>query len=429
MSPPSPSATNGTVVPTSRSVGVGHSSSPKRTKEGEGHPRASGGGTGYGGVSSCAQSNSTNCRGGGGGGGGRGGVSMTTRGVSPPASKEVLNQFMGEWEQLEQEDISSADYYFNSYAHFGIHEEMLKDTIRTGSYERSILSNSHLFEDKVVLDVGSGTGILCLFAAKAGARRVYGIECSEIIHMARKIAETNGYSDRITFIQGKAEEVELPEEKVDILLSEWMGYCLLYESMLDTVLFSRDKWLRPGGLIFPDRAHLYIAAIEDAEYKEEKVGYWHNVYGFNFSCVKKSVIEDPIVDTVDESAVATTSCCVLDLDLNTCTADSLDFVSYYRIKLKRKDFLHAFICWFDITFSACHKPITFTTSPFGRYTHWKQTVLYMDKVIIADVNEEVTGLIALKKNKKNHRDLDIKISCNFKGNFFHCNTTQYYRLR
>lgn len=49
----------------------------------------------------------------------------------------------------------------------------------------------------------------------------------------------------ITLIAGKAEEVELPEEfpKVDIIVSEWMGYCLLYEGMLNSVIFARDKWL------------------------------------------------------------------------------------------------------------------------------------------------------------------------------------------
>ena len=51
-------------------------------------------------------------------------------------------------------DLTSADYYFNSYAHFGIHEEMLKDTVRTKTYMKSIYDNKHLFRDKVVLDVG-----------------------------------------------------------------------------------------------------------------------------------------------------------------------------------------------------------------------------------------------------------------------------------
>lgn len=74
-------------------------------------------------------------------------------------------------------------------------------------------------------------------------RHVYGIECSNIIIQARNIIEENGFKDKITLIQGKVEEVELPVDKVDIIISEWMGYFLLFESMLDTVLFARDKWL------------------------------------------------------------------------------------------------------------------------------------------------------------------------------------------
>lgn len=68
------------------------------------------------------------------------------------------------------------------------------------------------------------------------------------------------------------EEVVLPVDKVDIIISEWMGYFLLYESMLDSVLYARDKYLVKGGLMFPDEATMYMAAIEDQEYKEEKIG-------------------------------------------------------------------------------------------------------------------------------------------------------------
>lgn len=82
----------------------------------------------------------------------------------------------------------------------------------------------------------------------------------------------NGLSDRITLLQGKMEEVQLPFPKVDIIISEWMGYFLLYESMLDTVLYARDTYLVPGGKIFPDRVTMYVAAIEDGEYKDDKIG-------------------------------------------------------------------------------------------------------------------------------------------------------------
>ena len=95
---------------------------------------------------------------------------------------------------------------------------------------------------------------------------------STIIEKAREIVEVNGMSDKITLLQGKMEEVELPFPKVDIIVSEWMGYFLLYESMLDTVLYARDKYLAPKGLIFPDKATIFMAGIEDGEYKDEKIG-------------------------------------------------------------------------------------------------------------------------------------------------------------
>ena len=95
---------------------------------------------------------------------------------------------------------------------------------------------------------------------------------STIIDKAREIVAINGMSDKITLLQGKMEEVELPFPKVDIILSEWMGYFLLYESMLDTVLYARDQYLAPGGLIFPDKATIFMAGIEDGDYKEEKIG-------------------------------------------------------------------------------------------------------------------------------------------------------------
>ena len=95
---------------------------------------------------------------------------------------------------------------------------------------------------------------------------------STIIEKAREIVEANGMTSKISLLHGKMEEVQLPFPKVDIILSEWMGYFLLYESMLDTVLYARDTYLVPGGLIFPDKATIFMAGIEDGEYKDEKIG-------------------------------------------------------------------------------------------------------------------------------------------------------------
>jgi len=103
--------------------------------------------------------------------------------------------------------------YFNSYARFGIHHEMLSDKIRTEGYQKFLENNPSLLKGKVVLDIGCGTGILSMFAARAGAKRVIGIDMSEIIFDAQKIVEENGLSDVITLIRGLCDllRVEQPD--------------------------------------------------------------------------------------------------------------------------------------------------------------------------------------------------------------------------
>jgi hypothetical protein len=65
----------------------------------------------------------------------------------------------------------------------------------------------------------------------------------------------------------------------------------------------RDKWLAPGGLIFPDKATLHLVGIEDGEYKKDKIEFWENVYGFNMSCIKQMAMQEPLVDIVDPDQV------------------------------------------------------------------------------------------------------------------------------
>ncbi|OWF54197.1 protein arginine N-methyltransferase 1-like isoform X1 [Mizuhopecten yessoensis] len=332
----------------------------------------------------------------------------------------------------DKDDMTSKDYYFDSYGHFGIHEEMLKDEVRTLTYRNAMIHNKHLFKGKIVLDVGCGTGILCMFAAKAGAAKVIGIDCSSIIDYAQKITEVNNFDKTVTLIKGKVEEVTLPDgiEKVDIIISEWMGYCLFYESMLNTVIFARDKWLKPGGLIFPDRAVLYVCAIEDRQYKDEKINWWDSVYGFDMSVIRKVAISEPLVDVVDPKQVITNSCLVKEVDIYTVTEDDLTFKAPFHLQCRRNDYVHALVTFFNMEFTKCHKRTGFSTAPEAPYTHWKQTVFYFDQLdLTVKKGEELFGTIALEPNKKNTRDLDIKIDVDFKGELSEMNESMSYRMR
>jgi protein arginine N-methyltransferase 1 len=231
---------------------------------------------------------------------------------------------------------------------------MLKDTSRTLTYQRAIEGNPHDFKDKIVLDIGCGTGILSIFAARAGAKHVYAIDNAEIALFAQEIVNQNGFKDKITIIKGKMEEIVFPfgEGEVDIIISEWMGYFLLYESMLDCVLWARDKYLnKKTGKMLPDRAQLYVAAIEDSEYRGEKESFWKNVYGVDMSVMTAGMFVDPMVDTVPSNNIMSDHCCVLDLDLVNMKKEQVNFSNFYNLKMQYTDKVHALVAWFDTSFS------------------------------------------------------------------------------
>jgi len=376
-------------------------------------------------------------------------MSVTTDNMEQVVMEPVVED-VEKLKLLKSEEMTSKDYYFDSYAHFGIHEEMLKDEVRTLTYRNSMWHNKHLFKGKVVLDVGCGTGILSMFAAKAGARQVIGVDMSSIVDHAKQIVKDNGLADVVTIIRGKVEEISLPEgiEKVDIIISEWMGYCLFYESMLDTVLFARDKWLAPGGLMFPDKATLYICGIEDRQYKDDKIHWWDDVYGFDMSCIRKVALTEPLVDTVDcnqhfsslsqlmskcrsvsTRQVVTNSCLIKDIDIQTCTKEDIPFTSPFHLQIKRNDYMQALVTYFNIEFTKCHKRVGFSTSPEARYTHWKQTVFYLDDYLTCKKGDEVTGVFSMKPNTRNVRDLDFEIKVDFNGELGKVSEKNAYRMR
>lgn len=158
---------------------------------------------------------------------------------------------------------------------------MIQDKVRTSTYAHFILTNPTLFRDAVVLDVGCGTGILSLFAARAGAKRVIAVDASDIAEKATKIVKANGLEDVITVMRGKIENISLPDgiDKVDIIISEWMGYALLYESMLDSVLRARDRFLKPAGVMAPSQCKMILGLCDATEIYKDRIGFWNDVYG------------------------------------------------------------------------------------------------------------------------------------------------------
>eukprot|EP00057_Strongylocentrotus_purpuratus_P008256 XP_011662730.1 PREDICTED: protein arginine N-methyltransferase 1 [Strongylocentrotus purpuratus] len=287
-------------------------------------------------------------------------------------------------------DMTSKDYYFDSYAHFGIHEVC--------QCSHSIM-NINMFG-------------LYLFATGWIISSVY------------------VFLTVIEIVRGKVEEVTLPTEKVDIIISEWMGYCLFYESMLNTVLFARDKWLnKEDGLIFPDRATLHVTAIEDRQYKDEKINWWDNVYGFDMSCIRDIAISEPLVDVVDHKQLVTNSCLIKEISMYTVKVEDLTFQAPFQLMVNRNDYIQALVTYFNIDFTMCHKRTGFSTSPDSHYTHWKQTVFYLDDYITAKRGEELYGTFKMKPNEKNNRDLDFEIGVEYSGELSNIKSNFVYHMR
>lgn len=105
-------------------------------------------------------------------------------------------------------------------------------------------------------------------------------------------------------------------EQVDIIVCEWMGYFLLYENFLKDVILSRDRYLKPGGMILPNRVRMQVAGLTDRrEIKLEKQCFWKSVYDIDMSVLGKNSLVEPLVDTVEAKDICTTTCEYYKLDI------------------------------------------------------------------------------------------------------------------
>lgn len=300
--------------------------------------------------------------------------------------------------------------YFNSYAHFGIHHEMLMDKVRTESYKQAIMGNSDVIKDKVVLDLGCGTGILSMFAATVGAKTVYALDQSEIVFNAMDIIRENNLHNTIKVIKGKLENIKL-DEKVDIIISEWMGYFLLFEGMLDSVIFARDHWLKPGGVLLPNKCNISLVASGDIETHKKLIDFWSDVYGYKMNCMKSEVVREASVSLVDAQYILTKPFVIKDIDINKCTIDVMDFTSPFNLEVEKDGTVTYFVGYFD-TFFDLPNSVSFSTGPHAPPTHWKQTVFHLNTVDCKDVKKGdiIQGTVTCNRQKNDVRALTVVIN-------------------
>lgn len=287
-----------------------------------------------------------------------------------------------------------------------------------------------------------------MFCAKAGAAQVLAVDKSDIIDKARENVFNNGLSGVVTCLKGAMEDITLPVDKVDIIVSEWMGYCLLYEAMLPSVLYARDKYLKPDGLLVPSSASLWIAPVEDQHYISDYVSYWRDVYGFDMKAMQEGIYDEVCIQSMPSTSICGDAFPFKVLDLRHTRKEDLVFAADWTSKLNRRvDSIDGFLVWFDIFFatswnegppapqttsevwrSAKRGNIAFTTGPHGTETHWRQGLLLAAPQ--ASPSElphlcPMTGSVRFSVHEQNSRALTINASWSVAGQ----ETSQSWELK
>ncbi|XP_035706093.1 protein arginine N-methyltransferase 6 isoform X2 [Folsomia candida] len=310
-------------------------------------------------------------------------------------SRSAAGERVGENIEDPMATCTSDMEYFESYQDFDTHRLMLADKVRTNAYKDAIYNAKHLFEGKVIMDIGAGTGILSLFCANVGAKKVIAVEASELARFLPKVVEANGFQNVIEVIHSKVEDVKL-DLKIDIMVSEWMGFYLLHESMLDSIFASPCK--------IP-------------ELWKNCHDFWNEKqYGFDLSCFSDvaKIKNKPEIVSVASDCLLSDAQLLWDLDLMKISLDELKSLNDRRFFAIEEDGDMQGICiWFTCAFPVQDEEgvdATLSTAPWLPETHWKQTVVVLPEQTSFEAGD-ITGWDLHLEKSDHGRSYKIQLEC------------------
>lgn len=251
------------------------------------------------------------------------------------------------------------------------HLSMLNDRMRTRSFLRAILKT--VKPDDVVLDLGSGTGLLAYFACISGAKRVYAVEDGPIIELAKAVCRHNGFQDRVIFVNDWSTNVELPEP-VDVIVTETIGNVGFEEGILGWVLDARERLLAEGGRIVPRSVELVVAPVE-AEKDYDFVESWpRNLHSLDFLPARSLAINNMLwAEFSAESCLSEPASLVCVDVMQTTTADLSGELSFVA---KREGLVHGIGAWFAAELAAGEH---LSNGPPLTAPSWSQVLLPLER--------------------------------------------------
>ncbi len=270
-----------------------------------------------------------------------------------------------------------------SYSDIHGHRSMVFDDLRNRYYANAI--KKIINKDSVVLDLGAGLGLLGLMALSAGAKKVYLVEPSPTLEVAKMLIKANNLSDRIECISGKIEDIELPE-KVDVIISVFTGNFLLSEDLLPSLFYARDKYLRPGGKLIPDRAKMIAVPVTASKYYAKEIDCWTNpAHNIDFSLARRFATNNMYYDDPKRMQAEFLGEPSEILELDFMKAKEASCQSQTEVEVSQDGILHGWVGWFDARVGN----EWLSTSPLGKQMHWSQAFLPLSEPIQVKKSEKV----------------------------------------
>lgn len=264
------------------------------------------------------------------------------------------------------------------------HRWMIRDSARTEAFRQAIAAV--VKPGDVVLDVGAGSGILSMFAAKAGARTVYAVEQTEIAALAAQLVQKNGLGNIVQILQTDIHTLELPET-ADVIISEWLGTIGVDENLLGMVLIARDRWLKPGGTMIPGRVTAKMAPAHIPMRPE--VAFFHqHPYGLDLTllsepsihellCLRRKVRREDLV-------AAESNLWVTDMAAVPSEQAYLPFRANVRFAISRNTQVNTLAAWFEADMA---DNVILSNAPEAPETHWGQLLLPLRQEIALQEND------------------------------------------
>ena len=220
---------------------------------------------------------------------------------------------------------------------------MVADGFRTDAYCEAL--RRAVKPGAVVLDIGTGTGIFALLACRFGARKVYAIEPSNAIQMAREIAAANGCQERIEFIQKLSTKVDLPE-RADVIVSDIRGVLPLFDHHMPSIIDPRQRMLPPGRALIPKCDTLWAAVVAAPElYKTYAVPWEGNSYQIDMTAARPIATNTWGTGRVKPEQLLTESKCWAMLDY--LTIREPNYRGEITWNAARSGTAHGLSVWFD----------------------------------------------------------------------------------